>query len=848
MPGIVVPGNAVRDGAPIDEAAVDEAAVDGAAVDGAAVDGAAVDGAAVDGAAVDEGAVEAAHHMELTGGWALWRLSALRRAGMPLSWLAPYALPADVWAGGGGSEEDARAAAAAAVRQTVAQPSFVEAVVWQNADLARNWLLRFAQDVQAGGAGRLSRRDQREVAVARLAQRYCAKNESIGFFGPVGWSRFVGHEGGVTTRGGAGLRRRDLFVEAWAADAIAATFSTDPRVAEHLIARRHPAVAVTDGLLVRPRRGPVRLEGDADHLVRALDRPRRVAELLDRCALADGPGSERTRLVAALESLRVEGVVVVGLPIPLDDRPDARLRRLVAGIPEPVLRAELVERLDRWDRRIDAIRAVAGDPALLLGALDDLEAEFAGLTHQSGRRHKGTGQYGRALVYEDCRADLDVTIGLDMLRCLREPLSVVLASARWFVAEVGAEVGRDLLARYRSLGPRAADGLSLCDLVLAAGDVLNGLPGTAVHRVVEDFTARWAELLATATGNPPTLRTSHLGPLVRALFPWRPVAWRAARQHSPDLLLRMVPSPDGPRPQWVLGELHLALNTLENRVFLTQADDRSELLTATAADFADGRIVPVFPKASAEVTSRTYPPPAMDVPDRFLYWSYALDDGHPSARSLPGAGLRVRERDGRLVAGPPDGVWQVDVREFLGEFLTAVVVNRFRIRPSAPHLPRLQLDDVVIERESWRFGVADIPLPDAADYHHRGLRRWLVERGMPRYLFVRTAGHGKPFLVDRDAPLLLRNFARVLRQERVADPAGRVDLVEMLPDPDEVWLVDGAGERYTSELRVVAFDETQSGDELPSGLPLPQDRGTANGLRGEARPGDGLTGNGEMGR
>jgi hypothetical protein len=31
--------------------------------------------------------------------------------------------------------------------------------------------------------------------------------------------------------------------------------------------------------------------------------------------------------------------------------------------------------------------------------------------------------------------------------------------------------------------------------------------------------------------------------------------------------------------------------------------------------------------------------------------------------------------------------------------------------------------------------------------------------------------------------------------------------VEMLPRPQELWLVDSAGRHYTSELRVVAVDE-----------------------------------------
>jgi len=519
--------------------------------------------------------------------------------------------------------------------------------------------------------------------------------------------------------------------------------------------------------------------------------------------------------------LRAAGVVLVGLPVPLGEGPEEHLRRLVADIPEPVLRAELLDRLRALDGPVEDVRAAAGDPVSLLGAVDRLDEAFTRCVGRSGHRDATEERYGRCVVYEDCRRDLDATIGADLLDPLRGPLSLLLDTARWFVAEAGEEVHRDLLARYRELGDRTAAGLPLCDLLVVAGDVLNGSPGTAVDRVAEDFTARWAELLSTATGTPQEMRTEVLRPLVRALFPAGRPAWRAARQHSPDLLLRMVPSPAGRRPQWVLGELHLALNTLENRPFVTQADDRRELFDATASDFADGRVVPVYPKDSPEVTSRTYPPPAMDLPDLYTYWSYTRDDGHAAVESpLPGAGLTVHDDGGRLVVRPASGGWQADVCEFLGEFLTALVVNRFQIRPPAAHLPRLLLDDVVIGRETWRMPASAIPLPEAGTgYRHAELRRQLVDRGMPRFLFAKVPGQAKPFLVDRDAPLSLRNLARLVRRAAAdAVPAGQmaaVQFVEMLPAPDELWLVDAQGRAFTSELRVVAVDGRDVGGELP---------------------------------
>lgn len=735
------------------------------------------------------------HRIELVPGWSLWRRCALRGAGLPWSWL-------DGFAGDPAAEsaDQARDRAAAAVRAVVREPRFLEAVLWQNSALVENWLGAYA-DRLAGGDTSLSRRGQREALVAFLAQRYCAKNETIGFFGPVAWAEFDRSTAGLRSVGGGGLRSRTLHVEGWAVRALAEALAADHRLAGDLVVRRHPVASVRDGVLTRPGRKPVALDAAQAAVFAALARPSAMRELLPE----DATPERRD----AVERLRSEGAIVVGIPVPHGGDPYGCLTTFVDGLPDEALRAEIRGRLAEFIDRVERVGKAAGDPAAVRIALAEAEQVFTALVGQNARRDKPVQRYGRALVYEDCRRDLDVTIGADLTDGLRRPLGLLLDSARWFVAELGLEVEADLTQRYRKL---AADGrdVTVSDLVFVSGDVLNGLPGTAVTRVADDFQARWAELLATARPTAPDagLRLDCAGAarLAAALFPARPIGWRAAVQHSPDLMVSI--GADG-TAQWVLGELHMALNTLENRPFLTQSDSPDAMSAASAADFAGGRIVPLYPPDAPEVTSRTYPPLAMDRPDLYTYWSYAADHGHADgAPSLPGAALRVSVRDGRLMARDDGSGVEAPVLEFLGEFLTALAVDRFKLRAPTRHRRRLLFDDVVVERESWRVPVAEAP-DDRSDYQCLALRAWLTELGAPRHVFVRTPGAPKPILVDRDAPLLLQNLARGLRQGAAADPEATVDIVEMLPGPDGLWLSDAAGQRYTSEFRVVAVDTWQ---------------------------------------
>ena len=267
-------------------------------------------------------------------------------------------------------------------------------------------------------------------------------------------------------------------------------------------------------------------------------------------------------------------------------------------------------------------------------------------------------------------------------------------------------------------------------------------------------------------------------------------------------------------PVWVLGELHMALNTLENRVFHTQAVDREAMLAASEADLRAGRILPLYPNDAPEVTPRTYPPTAVHVRDAFVYWSYAHDSGHPSgAAALPSAGLVVTpDGDGGLSVVDPIRRREASVLEFFGEFITALVVNHFQLREPGRYRPRVRIDDLVVCRRSWRLGAAELAAAAEGSGHSFGpLRRHLGDLGVPRHAFYKTPAEPKPSYVDLQAPLHLYNLdAAARRILRTAGAGASVDIVEMLPAPEQLWLTDPDGQRYTAELRMVAVDARPS--------------------------------------
>ena len=73
-------------------------------------------------------------------------------------------------------------------------------------------------------------------------------------------------------------------------------------------------------------------------------------------------------------------------------------------------------------------------------------------------------------------------------------------------------------------------------------------------------------------------------------------------------------------------------------------------------------------------------------------------------------------------------------------------------------------------------------------------------------VFVLSPGELKPIYVDFNSPVLTRILCRQLRRAAASFPGRPARFTEMLPGPDDCWLADQDGRRYTSELRLVAVD------------------------------------------
>ncbi|MFF2408071.1 lantibiotic dehydratase [Streptomyces sp. NPDC058092] len=755
--------------------------------------------------------------------WQVWRDAVLRSTGFPAEGLRVFASAAAAAAAearlAGDIDEagyraafgEAAAVIGARLYEIAGDPLFREAITWQNPGV-----LASLDGLRAAGPDappdRKTRR--RQAVVARYWQRYCAKNDTIGFFGPVCWVRLTDDDAVVTARPGPGLvTGRQVYFEWWALAAFADRLASDPRFRPHLPVALQPQLSVRGGMLHRPVAPPVELTPAEAALFGLLTGPRPAAGLVAELVADSGnPVRRSADGFMLLERLTERGVLRWGIDLPLNLTAEPTLHAAIDAIGDPAAREAAREEFGRLDAARSAVAAAAGDPAALHAAAVRLDEVFTELTGLDSRRRAGQTYAGRTLCHEDSVRDLELSFGRPLLEELAPALDVLLTAARWLSHALASayrqalrEVYADLCA---DLGTRE---VPLGDLRYLAHGLFFGAGRRPVDDVVAAFAGRWAELTGGTEPAPGTrrvrLRSAELSARAAELFDAPGPGWSTARIHSPDLQIAAPSLEKLAAGDYtvVLGELHAAYLTLCTGVFSRAHPRPGALRSAIDRDLGRDRVQLLLPEDFPRMTAR--------VAD--LLWSpdnwqlgFVPAPGAEHSRLLPVTALTVTERDDDLVAQHADGQ-EWPLLELFADFLSMHTADAFKLVAAGPHTPRVAIDRLVVERETWRSTVGATGLATAKGYAERYLaaRRWASELGLPDRVFIRLGTELKPTYADLTSPPLVYSLASMVRRACLdRGPDVEVVVTEVLPLPEDTWVPDAAGRTYYSELRVQVRD------------------------------------------
>ncbi len=704
--------------------------------------------------------------------------------------------------------ETARGESNEAILRVARDDLFQEAILWQNRSAFHTGLRRLLKAADPGKSQRKIHR--KHELVARYLQRYCAKNDTIGFFGPLGWARWTddGEAVTVTTRPRLFCGRETGF-EVWGLDELARVL--EPELREWLPPRRLPFLRLKDNAAILPLKEPCRLS-DAEVAVLAACDGRRTARQL----AADLPGSESTprdavQVFELLERFRAAGWIAWSLEVPLGIDSERWLREQLEAVGDAEKRDAALAKLERLEAARRKVDAAAGDPRALDQAMGHLEAEFSRLTGAKSTRAAGRTYAARTLLFEDSRRDVDVTLGPDLLEALAPPLGLLLTGVRWLTYRTAEECRRSFRELYTQLAAQAGSPrVELADFWFQAQQLLFGSRERPIDRAIAEYQARWARVLAVEPDVRQVQRScAKLRPRVLEAFETSESGWPSAYYHSPDLMIAAdgVEAIREGRFLFVLGEVHPALNTVDAATFATHHPRPEELYEAFAHDVKVPRLVVEIPKGVPRATARTVLTFAGS--QDYSLATSARADAAPGPRSLEVKDLLIEEIEGELIIRSHDGDLRFEAIDGFSAIISLMLAMEYKFLPSGPHNPRTTLDRLVINRESWRLAGTDPAFAWVKDRRERFLaaRRWARGHGMPRFVFARISTEIKPVYVDFDSPIYVDILAKDIRRAAVKNPEDAVVSVsEMLPAPDQLGLPDALNRTYTSELRVVAVD------------------------------------------
>jgi hypothetical protein len=581
---------------------------------------------------------------ELGGGWTLWPQVLVRGAGFELARLDALR----------GTEASAR------LREVASEAHFREAVTWQNREAVVNGLDSLLR--QPPGATD-SRTRKKERMVARYLQRYCAKCDTIGFFGPVGWGSWRGGSGRFAP-GASLIDARATFFEPWAVRAVMDASS------ERAVVSLPPQFRLTSRGVEAPGGvyAPLRAEWP---VLRKLARGPVAVSKLPRDAVA---------------RLLEQGVVMQRHPVS------------VAHVP-----ARVPVELEALRQRV---AGSAGDASELGVALGALESAFTSLTEASAKRNAGKTYGGRGLVYEECRRGISLELSAAALEAVREPLAVLLQVSRWFTFQIARRFARRLAALKTN---------DFAELWQQA-DALFVRP-THVTQTARELSQRWEKLWGTSRQLDP--QDARVEKLFAAPCP----GWPGARHHAPDLMWAAESAKQLLRGEGtpVLSELHPGVNPFTTLSVLALCPDRRVLEKEWALDFEEAGISPVpfedFARSSQD---------ARLAKEHFhLEEGGPFDSDRPAKQRIRLADLKLVRAGGRMFA--QHGKRRFDLLAVFERRIKLQAAAAFSLAQPGAHVARRLLGRLLVQRETWRFDSVAVPEDlDAWREEHRMPERVFV--------------------------------------------------------------------------------------------------------------------------
>lgn len=696
-------------------------------------------------------------------------------------------------------------------------PNLQEAVIWQNRqayqDFIRPWL---ETPLETPLKTRWKKR--RELLLNNYLQRYTTKNDTIGFFGPVTWGNISDSENKISIcEGDDFLAYRKVFTEGWAVDALAESFSADAEVAVWLKPRRLSYVRLDGNRLFVGDEKPQTLPPKFISVLELCTGDANVSEITKMIVGSKSGGiTSEKEVVNILKMLEKREIISWGMEVPwIADFPsqmtfEQKLSEYIDNIENDEIKNRLANDFGRYLAALEETRKSAGDVEKLDDSLAVLEELFKEITGQAANRNAGKTYAGRTIVFEDCRRDMSVTVGKNVLDEISVPLTLLFTSARWLTNRTFDFYNEAFHTVYEEIVQRSENPvIEFFEFWKQANALFFHETANLAKKIVPEFQEKWQKILKLPKDEKTVAYTSdELTDAVNEEFFADVPGWSVAKYNSPDIMIsaRDTDHIEKGDFQYILGELHVGVNTLMNTMFLRVHENPAQILECLFKDFPHPRFIIVPPKEM--VTSRNYPLFNL-AKDYYLgFTKDAVDLGKGNYLEI--SDLIVEKVDGELFVFTRDKKNKFPMQTVFADILSGICTNLFKMTASDKHTPRITIDKLIVQRETWRFSLSDLNFAFEKEESERFLaaQLWRREAGLPRVVFLKLAGEIKPFYLDFDSPFLLENVCKNIKHLTEQDDGSTTAVFsELMPDFENLWLTNKKDEHFTSEFRFVFVDK-----------------------------------------
>ncbi|MES9903985.1 MAG: lantibiotic dehydratase [Sedimenticola sp.] len=714
----------------------------------------------------------------------------LRSAGFPVSGLEEIAFQPNLIARLKNAPEDMRAVvfveAMASTRKNLvtklSTPLAREALYLSNPEA-----LKRIDQLAQGSLDIVNRRTRERVRLGwRYLQRFCAKNDTTSFFGPIAWGHFTTQTKAITSmhEEGSITKQRCVALEYWVTEAIANAIVSDVSIQSDIPVRLNPACTIRDGALYIPTVVTPLLPAPVIQAMSIVEAATTDGILWQEACNATGDNLENA-ISWLSDLLNSEILLPAIIPAP--------------GVIEPItLLEDAISRTgsSKWLTFIKSIKGYLSEfESGCLNTRQKIDVQVRKHLTDAGiatTRSTGSMYVGRFPFYEDCSRNMTMSLGPSFATRLTLGLAPVLLIHRT-VSEIAAlRLNRRQIEHFRSLGGDESKSVPLIAMLRNQKD--ENWDGIS-REITEKLKLAWNSALAERVKHREIELTVEDAQAICALL--KP---SIDMSHclgvdivSPDILIERGDENLQNGEDWrlVLGEIHPAVLTAVQPVampFCPDVDSVTEEVTTWLER----------PRLQLADSAKTYQRSHISWPQSARLTEIMLPNGHSRLRqSIPSSRCEVVLKDSVLFvrdihSGAEDDLVTVcssDLHRIL--FSTANAV-------SGGHLEsRITSSSMIIKRRTWSIGrTLTFPLaPAESADDFLAIRQWAESKGMPRFVFVKSSSEPKPMFVDFNNPLAADMLARASKND------DSIVISEMRPAPDRLWL-QSDGAHYCSELRL----------------------------------------------